>query len=271
MTLDIARLRELLEKATPGPWSVADNRGMNGALWIEAEHPEAGLVSHAKVRSGCAEADDLGSMEANAELIALAPIMVKALLTAAENAEGSAIREKGYRNTITALAKAAERAASTADQRVAEARAEGWRAGIEAAANRVWANEAPEEIAAGIRALAPQPALPAADAPPGMTPLPPVEWQACFRCGGKGFVHGISFDRQTCILCKGAGRLTRDVVSAPTAESVGESEIKRLRSALGRVSNMLSEGANLIACMQRCRDFIKETLALPTPEREDQP
>lgn len=54
---------------TPGPWSVVDNRDLNGAFWIEVEHPTVGNVSLAEVRSGCEEADELGSPEANAAFI----------------------------------------------------------------------------------------------------------------------------------------------------------------------------------------------------------
>ena len=36
--------------AAPGPWSIVDNRSMNGAWWIEAMHPEGLRVSIAEVR-----------------------------------------------------------------------------------------------------------------------------------------------------------------------------------------------------------------------------
>lgn len=56
-------------KRTPTPWLIQDNRDLNDAIWIGAEHPEVGFVSHAEVRSGGSEADALGDMEANAAFI----------------------------------------------------------------------------------------------------------------------------------------------------------------------------------------------------------
>lgn len=51
---------------TPGPWLIQDERTMCDEIWIGAEHPEAGFVSHVSVRAGCGEAAELGSPEANA-------------------------------------------------------------------------------------------------------------------------------------------------------------------------------------------------------------
>jgi hypothetical protein len=60
---------------TPGPWRYEDNASMtpDTPYWIGADHPEVGFCSHAHVRSGCDEAEELGDMEANARLIAAAP------------------------------------------------------------------------------------------------------------------------------------------------------------------------------------------------------
>jgi hypothetical protein len=66
-------------KFTPGPWSTQDERSLCDEIWIGAEHPEVGFVSHASVRSGCGETDELGSLEANARLIAAAPDLFSAL------------------------------------------------------------------------------------------------------------------------------------------------------------------------------------------------
>ena len=60
---------------TPGPWVVIDNRHMNDAWWIGVDQ----FTTHAEVRSGCDEADELGDMEANARLIATAPELLAAL------------------------------------------------------------------------------------------------------------------------------------------------------------------------------------------------
>lgn len=66
----------------PGPWSIADNREMNGALWIEAAHPEGFNVSIAEVRQGCGEADEISDLHSNANLIASAPEMLQCLTAA---------------------------------------------------------------------------------------------------------------------------------------------------------------------------------------------
>lgn len=60
------------QKHTPGRWLIHDMRECTNEIWIVAEHPEVGFVSHAAVRSGCLEADELGGVEANARLIASA-------------------------------------------------------------------------------------------------------------------------------------------------------------------------------------------------------
>ena len=57
---------------TPGPWQVVDNRSLNGAYWICA--PDE-FTSHAEVRAGCVEAEELGDPLANARLIASAPAL----------------------------------------------------------------------------------------------------------------------------------------------------------------------------------------------------
>lgn len=53
---------------------------MNGRFWIRARLPDGTPVSHAEVRGGCGEADELGSMLANARLIAAAPDLAGALV-----------------------------------------------------------------------------------------------------------------------------------------------------------------------------------------------
>jgi hypothetical protein len=68
-------------KHTPGPWRHVDQSEMTPQepFWIGAEHPVCGFVSHAVVRSGCTESDELGDLEANARLIAAAPDLLAAL------------------------------------------------------------------------------------------------------------------------------------------------------------------------------------------------
>ena len=58
-----------MSEHTKMPWRTSDEREMNGAIWIGCDHPKVGFVSHAEVRSGCEEADELGSIEANATFI----------------------------------------------------------------------------------------------------------------------------------------------------------------------------------------------------------
>jgi hypothetical protein len=68
-------------KHTPGPWRYVDESDMTPEepFWIGAEHPTCGFVSHACVRSGSTESDELGDLEANARLIAAAPELLEAL------------------------------------------------------------------------------------------------------------------------------------------------------------------------------------------------
>jgi hypothetical protein len=54
---------------TPTPWFVDDRREFADEIAIGVEHPEVGFVSHAAVRSGCDEADELGDMLENARQI----------------------------------------------------------------------------------------------------------------------------------------------------------------------------------------------------------
>lgn len=63
----------------PVPWTVTDNRRLNGAFWITTRHPEGWQVSLAEVRNGCDEADEIGDVEAHAHLIATAPELYEAL------------------------------------------------------------------------------------------------------------------------------------------------------------------------------------------------
>lgn len=65
-----AELKALAEKATPGPWTATDQGFTEPTFWITAEHPKAGTVSIAEIRSGCDEADELASVEDNAAYIA---------------------------------------------------------------------------------------------------------------------------------------------------------------------------------------------------------
>lgn len=65
----LAELDGLEAKATKGEWIYQDERDMTESIWIGAQHPEVGFVSHAEVRSGCTEADEIGDMEANAAFI----------------------------------------------------------------------------------------------------------------------------------------------------------------------------------------------------------
>ena len=64
---------------TPGPWSVTDNRSLNGAYWIEFDF----ACSIAEVRHGGEdtwEGDAYpGTPEANARLISAAPELLEAL------------------------------------------------------------------------------------------------------------------------------------------------------------------------------------------------
>lgn len=103
----VARLLELREKATPGPWTVTDESALTPRepYWIGSEHPEVGRCTFANVRSGCDEADELGDMLANAELIALAPAMVTLIEQQAaeiealtKRADDHAERENHWRN-----------------------------------------------------------------------------------------------------------------------------------------------------------------------------
>jgi hypothetical protein len=78
---DSAELKRVAEAATPGPYRVVDNRDMNGAWWIEAPHPEGFHVSIAEVRSGCEEAQDIGSAKRDAAFIAACdPTTILALI-----------------------------------------------------------------------------------------------------------------------------------------------------------------------------------------------
>jgi hypothetical protein len=91
--------------STPGPWRVVDNTDLNDALWIEVDHPEVGNVSLAQVINGCDEADELGSMEANAQLISAAPDMLAALHTILNHHAGS-LNTPAYEAAMSAIAKA---------------------------------------------------------------------------------------------------------------------------------------------------------------------
>jgi hypothetical protein len=65
--------------AATGIWKAVDHRDLNGAFWIEVDHPRQGKFSIAEVRNGCDEADEVCSAEANAALIAAAPELLAAL------------------------------------------------------------------------------------------------------------------------------------------------------------------------------------------------
>lgn len=88
--MTLPNIDELIEKLptgyTSGPWSVTDESSLTPRepYWIGSEHPEVGRCTFATVRSGCDEADELGDMLANANLIALAPEMAAALSTLQE-------------------------------------------------------------------------------------------------------------------------------------------------------------------------------------------
>lgn len=75
-------------KYTLGPWRYINESDMTPEepFWIGAEHPTCGFVSHAVVRSGCSESDELGDLEANARLIAAAPELLDALTAFMSNA-----------------------------------------------------------------------------------------------------------------------------------------------------------------------------------------
>lgn len=81
--------------AVPGPWTIVDNRSMNGALWIEAPHPEGFNVSIAEVRQGCEEADEISDLFSNAHLIAAAPRLLSALKKMIAPWDGYSIQRLG--------------------------------------------------------------------------------------------------------------------------------------------------------------------------------
>jgi hypothetical protein len=64
---------------TPGPWMFDDLRSEGGPIVISAWHFQYGSLTHAEVRAGCNEANELGDMLANARLIAAAPKLLAAL------------------------------------------------------------------------------------------------------------------------------------------------------------------------------------------------
>ncbi len=110
----IATLEAALEAGpTPGPWIAEgeSSRAVYETWFIGAKHPECGFVSHAEVRSGCDEADELGSIKANVEWITAAnPTAIRTLLDAlresAKDAEG--LREVGAALLFVTRAMATE-------------------------------------------------------------------------------------------------------------------------------------------------------------------
>lgn len=76
---------------TPDPWFAEDKYDLYGepCKWLYAIHPEVGPVSHAEVRAGCKEAEELGNVGANTRLLVAAPKLLRALenlMKAEENA-----------------------------------------------------------------------------------------------------------------------------------------------------------------------------------------
>lgn len=72
-----------MSKFTPGPWFIYNDgkTGFNGErqIWIGAKHPEVDTVTHAFVQYGCDEAEELGDIRANAQLITACPDMYRDL------------------------------------------------------------------------------------------------------------------------------------------------------------------------------------------------
>jgi hypothetical protein len=85
---DHQRLRELAQKATPGPWELDALENREHGLFINDDHPEAGTL-------GCASNQVAGFMvERNAEFIAAAdPATILALLDELANAYARGARE----------------------------------------------------------------------------------------------------------------------------------------------------------------------------------
>lgn len=94
----ITALEKALEAGpTPGEWECQDESKFSPdePYWIGAQHPDVGFVSHAVVRSGCSEADELGDMKANAAFIAAcSPLAIRTLLDAHAGALRDAERHK---------------------------------------------------------------------------------------------------------------------------------------------------------------------------------
>lgn len=69
---------------TPGPWRIQD--AGNDTLWIvvDSTATDVGYISIAEARYGCDAARALGDNDANASLIAAAPLMYAALREARE-------------------------------------------------------------------------------------------------------------------------------------------------------------------------------------------
>ena len=76
---------KMAAKHTPGPWSIYDRREVCDEIWIGVVNPDGFEVTHAAVRYGCEEAEELGDIEANARLIASAPDLLAALKEAVED------------------------------------------------------------------------------------------------------------------------------------------------------------------------------------------
>lgn len=70
---------KMAAKHTPGPWSIYDRREVCDEIWIGVEDANGFEVTHAALRYGCEEAEELGDIEANARLIASAPALLAAL------------------------------------------------------------------------------------------------------------------------------------------------------------------------------------------------
>lgn len=104
----ITALEKALEAGpTPGEWEVVDESRISPSepYWIGTQHSMCGFVSHAVVRSGCDEADELGDMKANAAFIAAAsPLAIRTLL----DAHASALRDaEKLREALTHIEGAA--------------------------------------------------------------------------------------------------------------------------------------------------------------------
>ncbi len=96
-----------MAKHAPGPWTILDAREMDGGYWIEVMHPNGYPVSIASVRSGCDEADELGDVLTNANLIAVAPEM----LAVCESLETALAYPRGSEAQVRCLEEIAQDAA----------------------------------------------------------------------------------------------------------------------------------------------------------------